>query len=193
MPIASPVEKRLDLQSIVLLVLLTLVWGVSFPAMKVALREFPPILLGGLRFLFAGSLVTLFGFLRREGLPEQSQGNRSLLFIYALTLAAEVVLLLIGVKYTSANRSSILFNTSPFWVLALAIFLLPHERLTLNKWIGTGLAFVGVAALFVGWRRDNGGVALLGDTLVLGAAGVWGVRIVFLKYFPKMHIPSRSV
>lgn len=184
-PIGSPVEKRLDLQSTVLLVLLAVVWGVSFPAMKVALRGFPPILLGGLRFLLAGILVTLFGTLRGESLATQSQEGRSLLFIYALTLAGEVVLLLIGVKYTSANRSSILFNTSPFWVLALAIFLLPHERLTLNKWIGTGLAFIGVAALFVGPRGVNGGVGLLGDTLVLGAAGVWGVRIVVLKYFPR--------
>ncbi|NIS69709.1 MAG: EamA family transporter [Proteobacteria bacterium] len=178
-------EKRLDIQSIVLLVLLTAVWGITFPAMKVALRGFPPILLGGLRFLLAGILVTLFGILRRERLAAQTQRSRFLLIIYALTLAVEIVLLLIGVQHTFANRSSILFNTSPFWVLALAIFFLPHDHLPLNKWIGTGLAFIGVAALFAGRGGDKGGVALLGDALVLGAAGVWGVRIVLLKYFPK--------
>ncbi|RLC31576.1 hypothetical protein DRH13_02845 [Candidatus Woesebacteria bacterium] len=179
-------EKRLDIQSIFLLVLLSVIWGVTFPAMKVALRGFPPILLGGFRFILAGIIVTFFAALRKERFVAQSRGSRFLLTFYALALALQIILLLIGVQYTSANRCAIFFNTAPFWVFLLAIFFLPHENLTRNKWIGVALAFVGVAVMFVEWEGDNGGVSLTGDVLVLGAAVMWGVRIVVLKYFPKM-------
>lgn len=153
--------------------------------MKVALRGFPPILLGGFRFILAGIIVAFFAILRKERFIAQSRGSRFLLIFYALTLALQIILLLTGVQYTSANRCAIFFNTAPFWVLLLAIFFLPYENLTFNKWMGAALAFIGVAVMFVGREGDNGGARLLGDALVLGAAVTWGVRIIVLKYFPK--------
>ena len=113
-----------------------------------------------------------------------TQGTRLHLVIYALAGALGVILLPIGVKHTLANRGSILFNTSPFWVLVLGIFLLPGDRLTLNKWMGTGIAFFGVLLLFTGGGDLDPGASHFGDGLVLGAAIVWGFRIVFLKHFP---------
>ena len=178
-------EKRLDIESIVILVLLSAIWGVSFPAMKIALRGFPPILLGGFRMLLAGIIVILFSIVRKDRLIGQSDGSRFLLFIYSLTLTGQIILLVIGIQYTSANRCTIFFNTAPFWVLPLAIFFLPDERPTLNKWIGAILAFIGVVAMFIEREGDNGGDALLGDMMVLGAAALWGIRIILLKYFPK--------
>jgi len=178
------VEKRLDFRSIALLLLLTVLWGASFPAMKMALHGFPPVFLGTFRFLLAGILATFYGLLRGERLALQSRTSPFLLFLYGVSLAAEIVLLLIGIDHTSANRASILFNTAPFWVLSLAIFLLPRERLPLNKWIGSGLAFTGVVLLFVGPRSTSGPSGLLGDILVLAASGVWGIRIILLKFFP---------
>ena len=177
-------DRRLEGRSIVLLLVLTLLWGITFPAMKVALRGFSPILLNGFRFLLAGVLVVPLCRLRGVPVVRGTQGARLHLVFYALTAALGVMLLLVGVKYTLANRSSILFNTSPFWVLVLGIFLLPGDRPTLNKWMGTGLAFFGVLLLFTGERDLNLGASHYGDGLVLGAAIVWGVRIVFLKHFP---------
>jgi len=179
------VEKRLDIQSIFLLVLLSAIWGVTFPAMKIALQGFPPILLGGFRFILAGIIVTFFAILRKERFIAHSRGSRFLLTFYALALALQIILLLIGIQYTSANRCAIFFNTAPFWVLLLAIFFLPYENLTLNKWIGAALAFIGIAVMFVGREGNNTRDSLLGDVLVLGAAVTWGVRIIVLKYFPK--------
>ena len=178
-------EQRLEGRSIVLLLVLTLLWGITFPAMKVALRGFPPIFLNGFRFLLAGVLFMPLCRLRGIPLVRGTQGARLHLLFYALTGALGVILLLVGVKHTLANRSSILFNTSPVWVLVLGIFLLPGDRLTLNKWMGTGLAFLGVLLLFTGGGDLNPGASHLGDGLVLGAASVWGIRIVFLKHFPR--------
>jgi drug/metabolite transporter (DMT)-like permease len=185
-------EQRLEGRSILLLLILTLLWGITFPAMKVALRGFPPILLCGFRFLLAGVLVIPFCGLRGAPLVRGTQGARLHLVFYALAGALGVILLLVGVKHTLANRGSILFNTSPFWVLVLGIFLLPSDRPTLNKWMGTGLAFFGVLLLFTGGGDLSPGASHFGDGLVLGAAIVWGVRIVFLKHFPS-HTRAETI
>jgi drug/metabolite transporter (DMT)-like permease len=182
-PLNAP-DQSLEGRSILLLLLLTLLWGITFPAMKVALRGFPPILLSGFRFLLAGSLFMPLCRLRGIPIVRGTQGARLYLLFYALAGALGIILLPIGVKHTLANRGSILFNTSPFWVLVLGIFLLPGDRLTLNKWMGTGLAFVGVLLLFTGGGDLDPGASRFGDGLVLGAAIVWGFRIVFLKHFP---------
>jgi len=177
-------DRRLERRSIVLLLVLTLLWGITFPALKIALRGFPPILLSGFRFLLAGVLFIPLCGLRGAPLVRGTQGTRLHLVIYALAGALGIILLPIGVKHTLANRGSILFNTSPFWVLVLGIFLLPGDRLTLNKWMGTGIAFFGVLLLFTGGGDLDPGASHFGDGLVLGAAIVWGFRIVFLKHFP---------
>lgn len=177
-------EKPLDSRSLLFLFLLSAIWGITFPAVKVALKGFPPILMGGCRFVIAAGVLAVFGWARNEPLVEQRGAGRLMLVLYALTLALQMVLLLVGIQYTSANRTTILFNTAPFWVLPLAVFFLPDEELTANKWIGTALAFVGVAALVVGRRTSEGPTSLYGDLLVLAAASLWGVRIVLLKFFP---------
>jgi drug/metabolite transporter (DMT)-like permease len=178
-------EQQLKPKTILLLVLLTMIWGLTVPVAKIALKGFPPMLLGGTRFLLAGSLVFMVSLKRGHHVRQESRGNRGILLAYTLLLVIQIILLFFGIHYTTANRSSILFNTSPFWVLFLALFFLSEEQLSTYKWIGTGMAFAGVLVLFAGRGSSSAGASVLGDLLVLGAAITWGVRIVVLKHFPK--------
>ena len=178
-------EQQLKFRTVMLLVLLTMIWGLTFPATKIALDGFPPMLLAGSRFLVAGIIVFLVSLKRDHHVRQQSRGNCGILFLYTLMLVVQIIFLFFGILHTTANRSSILFNTSPFWVLFLAVFYLPEEQLSLHKWIGTLIAFLGVLVLFADRRLDSIGASLAGDLLVLGAAVTWGVRIIILKHFPR--------
>ena len=176
-------EKALKPATVVMLLLLTLIWGLTLPVAKYALQAFPPLLLGGLRFLLAGGIFLAISLKRWHEIRSQSRVDRKILLAYTLMLVIQIIFLFFGVENTSANRSTILFNTSPFWVLFLAIFFLPGERLTPFKWVGTSLAFVGLLVLFAGRRPAEAGGTLFGDLLVLAAAFTWGIRIVLLKHF----------
>ena len=57
---------------------------------------------------------------------------------------------------TSAGRAAILFNMQPFFTLLLLPWFVPSEHLTLRRWVGTGVAFAGVA-LVLAERGTAGG------------------------------------
>jgi drug/metabolite transporter (DMT)-like permease len=60
--------------------------------------------------------------------------------------------------------------------------VLPAERLTFRRVLGTGVAFAGVVLVLA--ERGTSGGSLLGDALVLLAAATWTVVIVVSKMTP---------
>ncbi len=49
------------------------VWGSTFLAIRVGVREVPPFLLAGMRFLVAG--IVLYGWMRARGTPSPSRAS----------------------------------------------------------------------------------------------------------------------
>ena len=66
-------------------VVLCLVWGTTYLAIRVALESIPPLLMAGVRWIVAGSLLIAFFRIRGEPLPERRQW---------LSLAVQGVLLI---------------------------------------------------------------------------------------------------
>jgi len=100
------------------------------------------------------------------------------------------IALFIGLTMTSAGRAAILFNMQPFFTLMLLPLFVPTERLTVRRWFGTGVAFLGVA-LVLGERGVTGG-ALLGDALCLLAALGWTGNVILNKTMPQ-HVNSATM
>jgi drug/metabolite transporter (DMT)-like permease len=92
-------------------------------------------------------------------------------------------LLFIALGMTSAGRAAILFNMQPFFTLLLLPLFVPAERVTPRRWLGTGVAFLGVALVLS--ERGTAAVSLLGDLLVLVAALGWTGNIVLNKKMPR--------
>jgi drug/metabolite transporter (DMT)-like permease len=92
------------------------------------------------------------------------------------------LLLYAGLTVTPAGRAAILYNIQPFLTLLVLPHVLPAERLTVRRALGTGVAFVGV--VFVLAERGASGGSLLGDGLVLLAAATWTVVIILSKMTP---------
>src|SRR5260370_6940753 len=70
------------------------VWGSTFLAIRVGVREVPPFLLASMRFLLAG--VLLYGWMRLNGTPSPSRcewASASLLTVCIFVLAYALVFL----------------------------------------------------------------------------------------------------
>jgi drug/metabolite transporter (DMT)-like permease len=147
---------------------MTVAFGLSFVATKVALRGFEPLLIALIRFTLAGGL--LWGVWRWRGGRERATRaellNLALLGFVSLTLyfALETN----GLKRTSASEGSIIIATIPIFVGVLGAVVL-HERNGARQWLGAALSFAGVAALVLLGSSVAGGT-LAGDLLVLAAA-----------------------
>jgi len=137
---------------------------------KVITTTFPVFLAAALRFAIA-SMILLPLLLRVEhGVPSLGKKDACLLFLQAFAgIFLFSILLLYGLKLTSAAESGIILGTVPV-VIGLISFLLLRESLTWNKgialFIATVGAFGGIGTPPSAGQEAN---ALLGNVFVFGA------------------------
>ncbi len=172
---------RLDARAIALAVFAMAILGGSYTAGKIALQDLP--VFGLLLVRMIVTVLALGAYAYFAGLPLQMHRSStgyllSQTGLYVLTQS----LLFTALMMTSAGRAAILFNMQPFFTLLVLPLFVPSERLTRLRWLGTAVAFVGVA-LVLGERGTAGG-SILGDLLVLVAALGWTGAIILNKRMP---------
>lgn len=174
--------ERLDARAIGLAVLAMAILGGSYTAAKIALQDLPAFGLLLLRMVVTTATLGAYALWARVPLAHRGVAAWYMLAQTAIFVLSQA-LLFVALGMTSAGRAAILFNMQPFFTLLLLPLLVPAERLTRRRWLGTGVAFLGVA-LVLGERGTSGG-ALLGDLLVLLAALGWTGNIVLNKRMPR--------
>jgi drug/metabolite transporter (DMT)-like permease len=143
-------------------------FGASVVAVRVAVRDVPPVSLAVLRFgqggllLAAILLVVAPSYLR-------TRWDRLLLFgLLGLVLFALFPLTFnIGLRYTEASRGAVMLATMPIWSALLGRTI--GERLARRQIVGVGFSVAGIALAFLEPGRVVGGDAmrLVGDGLLL--------------------------
>jgi drug/metabolite transporter (DMT)-like permease len=178
----AKVDQRLDARAAGLAILAMAILGGSYTAGKVALEDMPVFGTLMLRMLIATATLGAYAWWARAALAYRGGEAWFLAAQTGFFLLAQS-LLFTGLTMTGAGRASILFNMQPFFTLLLLPLLVPSERLTARRWLGTGVAFAGVA-LVLGERGVAGG-SLLGDLLVLVSALCWTGNVILNKRMPR--------
>lgn len=154
----------LPLRHLTLALLVVAIWGANFVAIKVALRELPPLRLCALRFIFVA--VPLVFFVPRPAVPLRQ------LAIYGLTMfGLHFGFLFLGMALgMSAGLASLTLQFQVFVTLGLAAWVL-RERVRAIQVAGALTAFAGfgIVALHAG-----GDVTPAGLLCVLLGASSWG-------------------
>ncbi|MFA7483842.1 MAG: EamA family transporter [Vulcanimicrobiota bacterium] len=160
-------------QVFVIVALLTvyLVWGSTFLGIRVGMEGgFPPLLLIGLRFLLAGSL--LYGFARWSG---ESRGTwkdwKESALLGFLLLVCGPGLVAWSEQWLTSSLAALLVSTSPVWVTLLD----GKETFTRSRLLGVGLGLLGVAWLVGASLTLSGHNVLLGVAACLASALAWAV------------------
>jgi drug/metabolite transporter (DMT)-like permease len=187
---ARPSEARLY----ALLGLMLLFWSLNYVVGKVALREFPPVLLTCLRTTIAGVFILPIYLWRERGKPSawtsRELGELLLLGIYGVI--ANQLFFVLGLAWTSVAHAAVIMTLMPILVLLLAAFL-GQERITARKVVGMTIAAAGVGVLQLE-RKSGSGATLLGDccTFLCGISlAVFTVRSKqLMKRFGSLMINS---
>jgi drug/metabolite transporter (DMT)-like permease len=163
--------------ALLVLLLVTAVWGVTFVQVKDAVAVYPLFAFLALRFAIAGGTLAVPGAarLRRLGRAGALSG-----ILAGALLGAGYALQTAGLERTTVSSTG--FITGLYVVLtpllALAVF---RTRAGRGAWLGVLLATAGLA-LLAGIHRGS----LLGDLLVLAGAAVYSLQIVLMeRYAPR--------
>ena len=146
--------------------------GSSVVVGKVLVARVPVFLIGGLRFALASVILLGLVVALERRLPRLGARDLAVLVLQALTgIFAFNVLLLFGLRLTSAAEGGIVTSTTPAVAAALAALVL-RERWTARRTAAVVLAVLGVLTLNVataGPPGARGPAPVLGDVLVFGA------------------------
>jgi drug/metabolite transporter (DMT)-like permease len=181
-PPVAPARPRLAVPTGVWLGLMVLLWGLSWPAMKLCLDAAPPLWLATLRFSSAGAV--LFGFLALKGRlrwPPRADWP-VLASVGFLQMMAFTALGLIAMRHTDAGRAALLAYTTPVWVLLGACLVL-RARPSRRQGVAILFGLVGVAVVCspmgMDWTDPD---VLLGNSLLLVCALCWAGVILHVRH-----------
>lgn len=175
-------KDYLDLKAVVILIIVTLLWGFNHPAIKISNQGVSPIFASTLRSIVA-SICGLIYCLRKG---EKVFHKDVMLFhgvMVGLLFGVEFACIYFGLLYTDAARSVLFVYLSPFVVAIGAHFFLKGDRLTFLKILGLVLAFTGIFVVFGGRPRTAKAGMYFGDILQIAAGVLWGATTLYIKKF----------
>jgi len=151
---------------------LCVVWSSTWLAIKVGLRDLPPISFVAIRFVIAVAVLMAVSIGRVRLLPARRSDYCLLGFTGLLMFALNYPLLFWGEKYVSSGLAAVLQATIPIFGMLFAHLLLPEEPMRWQRLAGALLALGGVALICGRLLNRSGMLAFWGGLgIVLGAAG----------------------
>jgi drug/metabolite transporter (DMT)-like permease len=141
-----PEGHRRRLLPWIALVVVWLVWGSTYLAMRVVVREMPPLAAAGTRFTCAGAIMGLVALIadRGRGWP----GRRQWLDyagIGVLLLSVGNSLVMWAERTVPSGIAALIVATVPVWILLLDGLRRGGEPWTTRVWVGTAVGLAGVA------------------------------------------------
>jgi drug/metabolite transporter (DMT)-like permease len=157
------------------LVTIYVVWGSTFTAVSIAVRDLPPLLAMGMRHVTAGSLLLLWAFSRKDGRDDpigRRQVLAAIVFGGALFLGSHGGLAW-AQQTVPSGAAALLVASIPLW-MALLDRLFFGKRLHRVAYLGLATGFLGVAFLvdpFGGGSIDRAGALVAILAALCWAAG----------------------
>jgi drug/metabolite transporter (DMT)-like permease len=150
---------------------LCVVWSSTWLAIKVGLRDLPPISFVGIRFLIAIVVLVAVSIGRTRLLPLRRNDYAVLAITGILMFAVNYTLLFWAELHVSSGLAAVLQATIPIFGMIFAHWMLPDEPLRLQKLAGAIIALAGVTVICSRLLGFNGPLAFWGGVgVVIGAA-----------------------
>ena len=160
------------------------VWGSTYYAIRVGVREVPPFLLAAMRFLIAG--VALYGWTRARG--ERSPSGRewaSVALVAFLIFGMDYGLVFWAEQRVASGLTAVMMATIAVFMALSEIFILGTQRLTVRLVAALLIGLSGVGVL-VSRSLDLGGEPIdrLGAGALIVAAMSWSIASALARMLP---------
>ena len=160
------------------------VWGSTYLAIRVGVREVPPFLLAAMRFLVAG--VVLYGWMIAQGEPSPSARQwRSVSLLAILIFVIDYGLVFWSEQRVASGIAAVMMATIPAFMALSEIIFLRTQKLTVRLALALLIGIGGVEVLMS--RSLNLGDAPIdrvGAVALIIASMSWSVASVLTRKLP---------
>jgi drug/metabolite transporter (DMT)-like permease len=166
------------------------VWGSTYLAIRVGVREVPPFLLAAMRFLAAGVVLCGWTIARGER-PPSSREWASASILAVLIFVLDYGLLFWAEQRVPSGIAAVMMATIPVFMALSEIVLLRTLRLTLRLALALLVGMGGVAALMSRSLRLGGTpIDSVGAAALIVASMSWSISSALTR---KLPLPSSKV
>ena len=160
------------------------VWGSTFLAIRVGVREVPPFLLAGMRFFAAG--ILLYAWMRMSGTPSPTRREWLAVTVLALLIfVGDYGLLFWAEQRVPSGIAAVMLATIPAFMALAEILVLRTQKLTLRLGFALLVGIGGVAVLVSHSASfGQGAVNTSGAIALLVAAINWSLAAVLNRKLP---------
>ncbi|MCA9635779.1 MAG: EamA family transporter [Myxococcales bacterium] len=162
-------------------VLLCLIWGSTWLAIKLGLDGgMPPFLGAALRFLIAALILIPIAWRRSPAIFRDREAWRLAALLGTLSFGVGYGCTYFGGLYVPSGLGSLTFGFFPFWVAVLAHFVL-GDRLSAGKLAAIALGIAGLGVLYRGSLRELGPETMIGVGIITASVLIQGLPQVLIK------------
>lgn len=165
--------------------LIYVVWGSTYYFIGVCLRDFPPFVLGTLRFVVAGTILLVACKMRGELLFRRGLLLKSAVCGIILLFVDQGVIMF-AQRYVSSSLVAIMASSTAVWIMLLDVPQWRRNFRSVSTVAGIVLGFIGVAMLYLeqlNMQRPGGSHYEYGVLLLIGGCISWACGTLYSKYY----------
>ncbi|HZY10462.1 MAG TPA: DMT family transporter [Bacteroidota bacterium] len=161
-------------------IVISVIWGSTWLAIKIGLESIPPLYGVAIRFSLAVLILSLIMFLRKEKLLLDRNSIIVYITLGISSFSIPFALVYWSEQYISSGLASILFAVYPLVVAVLSHIFLSNEPLNPFKITGILIGFIGVLIIF--WKDIHiGDVNTLAMGAIILSTVLQGISLVIVK------------
>jgi drug/metabolite transporter (DMT)-like permease len=157
---------------------LCLIWGSTWLAIRLVVRDIPPLEAAALRFLAAGALLLGMAALQKRRWPADGRQWNAILVLSVSIMAVPYGLLFWAEQHVTSSMTAVLYSAMP---LAVSLFTpaMMHRKVPRPAVFAMVIAFGGMLVLF--YQLNTSRSALLGGIAVLVSMTLSSWSVVYAK------------
>lgn len=163
--------------------LIYIVWGSTYFFIGVALKDFPPFLLGALRFTIAGIILLFICYFRGEQIFKKSLVKRSAISGIVL-LFIDMAVVMLAQRYLTSSLVAIIASSTALWILLLDVPMWRANFRYPSTIAGFVIGFGGVAMLYIEQfnMEQLSSHSTQGFILLIFGCISWALGTLYAKY-----------
>jgi len=164
--------------------LIYVVWGSTYYFIGYALNDFPPFLLGAIRFSIAGVILLAWRYYKGVNVFEKSLVKKSAVSGLVL-LFIDMAVIMLAQSYVTSSLVAIIASSTTIWILVLDFPMWKKNFRNPFTIAGIVLGFLGVLLLYLEQylNEDITHIHKTGIFILIFGCISWAVGTLYTKYF----------
>ena len=185
-----PQAHTLTRKHLLILVILTLVWGINWPILKIGVTQYPAITFRSISMWIGWPLLGLVMLKSNISFKVPRNEWKELMLLASSNMFVWHVLMILAVQDLSSGRAAILGYSMPIFSAVIGMLFFKSPLLA-RAWLGVALAALG-AFLLLWHELMNLSGKPLGVLMALVAAAAWGLGTQQIRH-TKMTVPTLTI